>query len=214
MPHPALTRRPALTLGLLGLAAALLLAGVNELTRERIADERQQRALGAVSAMLIEVDYDNDLLDDTVQVDVSGLDEPMTVYRARRESQPVAVVMDVVTGEGYSGDIRLLVAAETDGTVLGVRILEHRETPGLGDAIERSRSDWIEQFDGRSIGNPPADDWAPDRRDGEFDTLASATITSAAAIAAVRRALQAFESGRQTILAADEDAPQTAPGDR
>jgi Na+-translocating ferredoxin:NAD+ oxidoreductase subunit G len=194
------TLRPALILAGLGLAAAVLLAGLDQFTREHIAEERQQRALAAVSAMLSEIGYDNDLLEDTARLGIPDLDEPAVVYRARRDGKPVAVVMDVVTSAGYSGDIRLLIAVAVDGTVLGVRVVEHRETPGLGDKIERRKSDWIEQFGGRSLGEPPAEDWAPDRRDGAFDTLTSATITSAAVIEAVRHALEAFDANRDKIF--------------
>lgn len=195
--------RPVALLVLLGLAAAALLAGLDELTHERIADERQAHARGAVAAMLAEGSYDNDLLDDTTSLDIRGLEAPATVYRARADGKPVAAVLDLITPSGYSGDIRLLVAIDTEATVLGVRVLEHRETPGLGDKIESSRSDWIEQFDGRSLGDPPAGDWSPDRRDGEFDTLTSATITSAAVTDAVRHALEAFESQRASIFGAE-----------
>lgn len=199
------TLRPALILAGLGLAAAVLLAGLDQLTRDRIADERQQRALAAVAAMLRKVDYDNDLLDDTARLHIPSLDEPGTVYRARRGNDPVAAVMDVVTTAGYSGDIRLLIAIDIDGTVLGVRVAEHRETPGLGDRIERRRSDWIEQFDGRSLGEPPAEDWLPDRRGGAFDTLTSATITSAAVTEAVRHSLEAYEAQRDRIFQSPPD---------
>lgn len=198
--------RPVLVLTGLGLAAAILLAGLDELTKDRIADERQQRALGAVSAMLSGVEYDNELLDDPASLSVPELAEPVTVYRARLNGDAVAVVMDVVTPAGYSGNIRLLVAADVEGTVLGVRVLEHRETPGLGDKIERGKSEWIEQFEGKSLQNPPAQDWAPDRRDGAFDTVTSATITSAAVIEAVRHVLETFDANRDEILFNCEDA--------
>ncbi|WP_376697187.1 RnfABCDGE type electron transport complex subunit G [Wenzhouxiangella sp. EGI_FJ10305] len=201
--------RPALILAGLGLAAAILLAGLDQLTRERIADERKQRALSAVSAMLSGIEYDNDLLEDTTSLSVPELADPVTIYRARLRSQPVAAVMDVVTPAGYSGDIRLLVAADIEGTVLGVRILEHRETPGLGDKIERGKSDWVEQFEDTSLENPPAKDWAPDRRDGAFDTVTSATITSAAVIDAVKRVLRAFESSKRNLFETAENKEDT-----
>ncbi len=203
------TMRPALILAGLGLAAAILLAGLDQLTRERIADERKQRALSAVSAMLSGIEYDNDLLEDTTSLSVPELADPVTIYRARLRSQPVAAVMDVVTPAGYSGDIRLLVAADIEGTVLGVRILEHRETPGLGDKIERGKSDWVEQFEDTSLENPPAKDWAPDRRDGAFDTVTSATITSAAVIDAVKRVLRAFESSKRNLFETAENKEDT-----
>lgn len=200
--------KPALMLGALGLAAAVLLGGLDELTRERIAEQERERALRAVAGMLDAARYDNDLLADTRSLAIPGLERPATVYRARRGGEPTAAVLDLTTTEGYSGPIRLLVAVDTTGRVLGVRVVEHRETPGLGDAIERSKSDWIEQFDGRSLGNPPVANWKADRRDGEFDTLTSATITSTAVIAAVRGALQAVEAEGEKLFARNE-APDT-----
>jgi electron transport complex protein RnfG len=188
-----------LAFGALGLAAALLLAGIDALTADRIESERREHALRAVSAMIEEGRYDNDLLDSARPIEIAGLEDSM-LYTARRDGRASAIVLDVTTGEGYSGDIRLLIALDTSGEVLGVRVLEHRETPGLGDRIERDRSDWLEQFDGRSLGDPPLGDWKPDRRDGAFDTVTSATITSSAVIGAIRRVLEAFESNRRDFL--------------
>lgn len=193
----------------LGLAAALVLAGLDALTEARIEAERREHALRAVSAMLKPGRYNNELLDDTARLPIQGLGEPATVYRARLDNEPTAAVIDVTTSEGYSGDIRLLVAVDPDGKVLGIRILEHRETPGLGDKIERSKSDWIEQFEGKSLQNPPAQDWAPDRRDGAFDTVTSATITSAAVIDAVKRVLRTFESNKKKLFATTENTENT-----
>ncbi len=184
----------------LGLAAALVLAGLNALTEDRIEAERRDHALRSVSAMLAPADYDNDLLDTARQIDIPGLDAA-TAYTARLNGRPTAVVMDITTPGGYSGDIRLLVAIGADASVLGVQILEHRETPGLGDRIERGKSAWLEQFDGKSLGRPPTGDWAPDRRGGSFDTVTGATITSTAVTDAVKRALQAFKSGREDLFA-------------
>lgn len=201
--------RPALLLALLGLAAAVLLGGLNRLTEDRIESERRERALAAVSSMLEPGSYDNQLLEDTTRLPVTGLSGPALVYRARKGPEPAAAVFDVTTPRGYSGDIRLLVAVDADGTVLGVRVLEHRETPGLGDKIERGRSDWLEQFEGKTLGNPPAEDWAPDRRNGDFDTVTSATITSSAVVDAVKRVLEAFESGKRELFAASEKSART-----
>lgn len=191
---------PLAAFGALGLAAALLLAGLDSATEDRIKAERRDHALRAVSSMLDAVGYDNDLLESGQEVDIHHLGD-VRIYTARLQGRPTAIVADVTTPGGYSGDIRLLVALDTEGSVLGVRVLEHRETPGLGDRIEREKSDWVEQFGGKSLGSPPADKWAPDRRGGEFDTVTSATISSAAVIDAVRRVLQALQSNRDEWLA-------------
>ena len=205
-----MTARKSLTtslavFGALGLAAALALAGLNALTEERIEAERRDYALRAIAAMLPEERYDNELLDTARDMSIAGLDNA-TAYTARLQGRPAAVVVGITTPQGYSGDIRLLVAIHADGTVLGVRVLEHRETPGLGDRIERSKGDWLEQFEGRSLGDPPAGDWAPDRRNGAFDTVTSATITSAAVIEAVKRVLQAVQSREEEFFAGPESA--------
>lgn len=188
-------KHPLLILGLIATASALLLAGVEHWTGDRIEGQAEQRAYATVTQLLPTDGYDNDPVRDRFTTEIPGLAPPAIIHRARLGAEPVAWLADVRTDRGYSGPIRLLVAATPDGRVLGVRVLEHRETPGLGDYIERRRSDWITQFDGRSLENPAADQWAPDRRDGAFDTLSSATITSAAVIDAIRRVL-AWQRGQ------------------
>jgi len=189
-----------LTLGLIGLLAAALLSGVHLATRDRIASEQQRQALATLNQLVPESGYDNELIEDRFSAWISGLSSPSTIYRARMESEPVALLADVTTPDGYSGDIRLLVGIEPDGEVIGVRILEHRETPGLGDKIELKRTDWLRQFTGKSLGAPPAQAWAADRRGGAFDTLSSATITSAAVIEAVRNVLAWYSANRDNAF--------------
>lgn len=203
-------RRAAIALTCIGLGAAVLLAGVDRLTRDRIEQAQQRRALAILGAMLPEGAFDNQLLSDAIELQVPGLDRPARVYRARRGGQPVASLVDLVTSRGYSGDIRLLVAVDPGGTVLGVRVLDHRETPGLGDKIEIERSDWITGFAGRSLGNPPAERWAADRSGGDFDTLTSATITTDAVVEAVRAALLGLEQADQERLWAAPDPDPAA----
>ena len=190
-----------LTLGLIGLVAAALLSGVHLATRDRIASEQQRQALATLNQLVPESGYDNELVADRFSATVSGLETPATLYRARRDGEPVALLADVTTPDGYSGDIRLLVGIAPDGEVIGVRVLDHRETPGLGDEIELKRSDWIRQFSGQSLGNPRADQWAADRRGGAFDTLSSATITSSAVIQAVKDVLAWYAENRENAFA-------------
>lgn len=189
-----------LTLGLIGMLAAALLSGVHLVTRERIASEQQRQALATLSQLLPESEYDNELIDDRLSARISGLSPPSTIYRARLEGRPVALLVDVTTPDGYSGDIRLLVALRPDGEIIGARVLEHRETPGLGDEIDLKRSDWIRQFTGQSLEDPPAEAWAASKRGGDFDTLSSATITSSAVIGAVRNVLVWYSSNRESAF--------------
>ncbi|MBB88388.1 MAG: electron transport complex subunit RsxG [Xanthomonadales bacterium] len=201
----------ALSAGLLALFAVVggvLVAGTETLTRDRILEQQRASLRSTLNEVLPAQRYSNALLDDTTTVQnpaLLGSDEPITAYRARRGTQPVAVLFPVVAPDGYSGDIRLLVGILANGELAGVRVLNHRETPGLGDAIETRRSDWIRQFAGLSLDAPPANAWTVRKDGGEFDQFAGATITPRAVIKAVRQALVFFEQN-QAILFADTPA--------
>ncbi|MEN1727682.1 MAG: RnfABCDGE type electron transport complex subunit G [Pseudomonadota bacterium] len=195
--------KSALALMAMGLAAAVLLAGLNELTREAIAEAREQRALATLNQVLDPGLYDNQLNEDTITLTIDGQDRAALLYRARLDGSPVAAIIDMTTSRGYSGDIRLLLAITPEGVILSVRVVDHRETPGLGDKIEHRRSEWIEQFDGRSLSNPERSRWASDQRGGDFDTLTSATITSTAVIDAVARALASVEHAGDAVWTAE-----------
>lgn len=197
--------RPIGTLALIGLLAAMALAAVDRATSERIERNQQLRALEILHQVLPPEAYDNSMATDRFNTAIDGLIPPTTIYRARRDGEPVALLADLITPDGYSGNIRLIVGIEPGGQVIAVRTVEHRETPGLGDGIEHQRSDWIEQFGGRSLVNPPRDMWKPDQRGGEFDTLSSATITSSAVIKAVERVLEWQASfGRRAFTVSSE----------
>lgn len=197
--------KPALMLIAIGGVSALLLAGLDQMTRERIDLEQDRRALAQLEGLLPSVAYDNELVRDWVEARIAPFPQSAKIYRARRRGEPAALIVDLTTPRGYSGPIRLLVATTPAAEVIGVRVLDHRETPGLGDRIERRRSDWIEQFSGKRLGAPDREQWLPDRRGGAFDTLTSATITSGAVIHAVRRALE--------VIVRTDDELWTRPSD-
>jgi len=209
--HPVI--RSGLLLGLIALLGTGLLAGVNALTHERILEQEKQRVLRELNEILPVAKYDNDLLEDRTEIsDVAFFrhPDPVTVYRARKDGQPVAALMTVTAPDGYNGDIRLLVGIDAGGTVLGVRVIAHRETPGLGDPIETGKSDWILGFEGRSLANPASAGWAVKRDGGAFDQFTGATITPRAVVRAVRDALLYFAANRQALFAAaNEKGPAT-----
>jgi Na+-translocating ferredoxin:NAD+ oxidoreductase subunit G len=184
---------------------ALLVSVTWETTAERIAANERAFLLRSLADVLPANGYDNEVHEDFIAVagaDLLGTALPVTVYRARLRGAPVAVVMTPVAPGGYSGPIRLLVGIRADGTVSGVRVMSHRETPGLGDKIELERSDWILDFDGRSLGQPPRHRWAVRRDQGDFDQFTGATITARAVVSAVRDALIYFEAHRDALFAA------------
>jgi len=207
--HPVF--RSGMLLGLIALLGTGLLAGVNELTHERILEQEKLRVLQQLNEILPASSYDNDLLEDRIEIENAPSfhhPEPVVVYRARMHGRPVAVLMIVTAPDGYNGDIRLIVGIDASGTVIGVRVVAHRETPGLGDPIETGKSDWILGFTGKSLHNPQAAGWAVKRDGGEFDQFTGATITPRAVVKAVHNALLYFAANRQTLFSANMDREQ------
>jgi electron transport complex protein RnfG len=204
-------RRRPLRAALLLAAAAVVTVGlvaiVNDLARPRIeANERAQR-VAQLAEVLSGTGYDNDLLQDVVTVRDAGrlgTDESLPVYRARQAGQPVAAILTAVAPDGYAGSIRLLVGISADGRLLGVRVVAHRETPGLGDAIDERKSTWIDGFIGRSLGDPAPGRWQVRKDGGDFDQFTGATVTPRAVVRAVLNALTYFEANRATLLAAQQ----------
>jgi electron transport complex protein RnfG len=199
------TVRAAIMLAAAAIAAFGLVAVVHEATRDRIAATARARELARFDQVLGGLPHDNDLLADTVTLrdpELLGTTAAVTAYRARFHGQPVAVLLEFVATDGYSGSIRLLVAVAPDGTVLGVRTVSHHETPGLGDFIDAGKSDWIRRFSGKSLGDPAAAHWRVRKDGGDFDQYTGATITSRAVVGAVGRTLQFFTRHRDELLAA------------
>jgi electron transport complex protein RnfG len=184
--------RSGVQLALAALLATALLAGTFALTRGRIVEAEHRLQMDALAIVIPPDRYDNDLVADAITVDAAPwLGLPLaTVHRARLRGRDAALVLNVVAPDGYAGAIGLLVAVDRTGRVLGVRVTAHGETPGLGDDIEASRSDWITRFTGRALGDPDPSRWAVRRDGGDFDQFAGATVTPRAVVAAVKRCLQ------------------------
>lgn len=184
-------------------------------THERIAHNEREALLRNLHVLVPPERHDNDIFTDIIEVtdpDLLGTPRPVTVYRARKDGRPVAAILAPVAPDGYSGEIRLLVAVEADGRLAGVRVAGHRETPGLGDFIEAARSDWILGFGGRSLGDPDEKGWAVKKDGGVFDQFTGATITPRAVVKAVKKALIYFDRHRQTVFAGAQDsAEETSP---
>ncbi len=196
--------RNSLVLGLFAVVVTLALAGTQLLTREEIAAQRRAAEARAYSEILPPSRYDNALLDDVRPVEdreLLGLEQPGKILVARRGGQVQAVIVPATAPDGYGGAIGLIVGINADGSVAGVRVVSHKETPGLGDRIDARKSRWIEGFAGRSLGDPDAALWAVKKDGGVFDQFTGATITPRAVTAAVKRALQYFEANRAALLA-------------
>lgn len=190
-------RQIGLLLVLAGLALGLLGALEHGLA-PRIADERLAADERALLDLLPAGSYDNRPLAQPILLP----DSPLSAWLATRQGAPVAVLLPS-TAQGYEGPIRLLVAVHPDGRLLGVKVLEHQETPGIGDRIEAGKSAWLSGFIGQSLTAPPPQQWRVRADQGAFDQIAGATLTSRAVVAAVQQALQLFDRQRGLLLRAE-----------
>ncbi len=179
-----------------------LLTGVNGLTKERIIENEKAALLQSLNQVLDASRYNNALNTDVIAIKATELnrDEDTIVYRARKDDQNVAAILTVTAPDGYSGKIKMLVAINIDGTLSGVRVIKHKETPGLGDKIDVSRDPWITQFAGLSLDKPRAKKWKVKKDGGQFDSFSGATITPRAVVKAVARSLQYFTESKESLF--------------
>lgn len=185
-----------LLLGVVALLASGALAVVSGATAPAIAAAEAKDLRDSLSEVLPAGLADNDFLKDTVEIQRDG--KPLTIYRARHGSELKAVLFKVAE-RGYSGEISVLMAVDMEGRTLGVRILKHTETPGLGDKIEIRKDDWVLDFNGKSLGEPTPDKWGVRKDNGVFDQFAGATITPRAVVKAVKGGLEFFAARKQDI---------------
>lgn len=201
---PEPSRRSHLRVAFAIIVAVLVAGGVlkwlDAATRARI--EHNERAWfdAQLQALIPATLHDNDLLSDRVELSMPNAMGPastVTVYRARQANRPTAAALHVFTEEGYGGVIELLIAVDYDGAVLGVRVLSHHETPGIGNAFEFPGSTWLQSFAGRSLHNTRA--WALRKDGGEFDAFTSASITPRVVVKAVQATLEFYQRNRERI---------------
>jgi electron transport complex protein RnfG len=181
-----------LILGSFAVGGVGLVTVTHAVTDARIAENQREAMLAKLKAIVPADRVKNDPLADRIEVSDQALlgASSTEVYRVRDGEQPVAVVLQPVVPDGYAGPIRLLVSVLADGSLGGVRVLEHHETPGLGDKIDERKDDWIiEQFTDKSLSNPPQDQWRVKRDGGEFDQFTGATITPRSVVKAVKNTL-------------------------
>ncbi|MBE2260384.1 MAG: electron transport complex subunit RsxG [Candidatus Accumulibacter sp.] len=200
--------RTAIVLFVFVVAFTALLAAAHQWTEPAIAEAAAAEKMKLISEVLPQRLYDNDLLNDRLQLPASaalGLDEPSTAYLARQGGAVSALVFEAIAPDGYSGEIRLLIAVAADGTLLGVRVTQHKETPGLGDYIDPRKDKhrerpWISQFDGLSLASVADREWRVRKDQGRFDSVAGATVSPRAVIKAVHKALRYVDQHRRQLF--------------
>lgn len=206
-------RRSAIGLGIFAVFTAGIIAVTQTLTADRIDTNQREFEARSLYDLTPESLRDNDLLETAYPIDLPTLTDTAllrlnrdaTWYQARKDGAVTAVILPLVAPEGYTEPIRLIAAIDASGTLLGVRVITHKETPGLGDQIETSKSDWIFSFDGQSFETIEPDQWQVKKDGGAFDQMTGATITPRAIVRALARTLTFFETNRSVLLSTDPD---------
>lgn len=206
--------RSAVILFLFVAAFTAILAAMQAATEPAIKASAAEEEMRSINDALPRALYDNDLLKDTLELPATpeiGQSQSVKIYRARLKGEPAAMVLPVIAPDGYSGKIFMLVAVRSDkehaGELAGVRVTQHKETPGLGDYIDPKKDKnkshpWIDQFDGQSLAKRPERDWKVKKDGGQFDANAGATVTPRAVIKAVKKALAWSNDNRERLFAA------------
>jgi len=192
-------------LAIFALITAVILASTDRLTEDRIAESERLAAQKALFEIIPLERHNNDLLLDTQPIPKQywaslGLESGGDIHIARLDGQPVAAIIPSITPKGYSGDIAMIVGVNFDGSIAGVRVVEHKETPGLGDKVDLRKSDWILSFNGKSLSNPEPSAWNVKKEKGDFDQFTGATITPRAVIHQIAKTLEYFSQDKQRLL--------------
>ena len=196
--------KTAITLIAFAVVFTALLAFVFQITKLPIEKSEAAARLSLFRQIVPQSMHNNDLLTDTVTIapnDLLGNKQLTIANRARIDNAPAAVIIEAIAHDGYSGDIKLLIAIKADGSISGVRVLAHKETPGLGDYIDIAKDNWIKLFDNESLLKTAEPQWKVKKDGGKFDYMAGATITPRAIVKAVHKALQYFEANKKSLFA-------------
>lgn len=197
--------RSASILAAFALGFTVLMAGAYWLTRDTVLRNEAESRARLIADALPAGSFDNDLLADSRALPKAdakrlGAGDTAHIYLAKKDGKTVAAVIEAVAPDGYAGEIKLLVAVALDGRALGVRVVTHKETPGLGDYIDAAKSDWIHGFDGKSLTAPATERWKVKKDGGAFDSTAGATISPRAVVRAVKNTLEYVNENRQPLF--------------
>ncbi len=181
-------------------------------TKDEIEKQELKKRLSILTTIVPSSSYNNDIEHDCTlitNINFLGSSEPQRVFRARLNGQDSALAIESTAPNGYSGKINLIIGINKESIVTGVRVLKHKETPGLGDKIETRISDWITRFTGLTLTDENTDKWKVKKDGGQFDQFTGATITPRAVVGAVKNTLIYFEQNKKALFAAPNncDAP-------
>ncbi|MEZ8244254.1 electron transport complex subunit RsxG [Vibrio splendidus] len=196
-------KKNGLVLAIFACASTGLVAVTHYLTKDQIKQQEQAQLLSVLNQVIPHDLHDNELFSacTLVQAEELGTEQAMPAYIATLNGEPSAIAIEAIAPDGYNGAIKVIVGMKIDGTILGTRVLSHRETPGLGDKIDLRVSDWILSFAGKQVTQSNLDRWKVRKDGGDFDQFTGATITPRAVVKSVKQAVQYVNQNNQALLA-------------
>jgi len=196
-------KKNGLVLAIFACASTGLVAVTHYLTKDQIKQQEQAQLLSVLNQVIPHDLHDNELFSacTLVQAEALGTEQAMPAYIATLNGEPSAIAIEAIAPDGYNGAIKVIVGMKIDGTILGTRVLSHRETPGLGDKIDLRVSDWILSFAGKQVTESNLDRWKVRKDGGDFDQFTGATITPRAVVKSVKQAVQYVNQNNQALLA-------------
>ncbi|CAA7617073.1 putative oxidoreductase [Candidatus Terasakiella magnetica] len=178
----------------------VLLAATDIVTKEPIQDRALEDKMASLALVIPKSIHDNNPVTDAITLPNPGGHEATTVYRAMMGGKPTGYAYEYTANGGYGGPIKLMLGIDATGKLLGVRVISHKETPGLGDKIDAAKTDWITRFTGLSLGNPPVEKWKVKKDGGQFDQFSGATITPRAVVGGIRSGLEYFTANKSRMM--------------
>ncbi|EAP92896.1 electron transport complex subunit RsxG [Vibrio splendidus] len=196
-------KKNGLVLAIFACASTGLVAVTHYLTKDQIKQQEQAQLLSVLNQVIPHDLHDNELFSacTLVEAEELGTEQAMPAYIATLNGEPSAIAIEAIAPDGYNGAIKVIVGMKIDGTILGTRVLSHRETPGLGDKIDLRVSDWILSFAGKQVTESNLDRWKVRKDGGDFDQFTGATITPRAVVKSVKQAVQYVNQNNQALLA-------------
>ena len=196
-------KKNGLVLAIFACASTGLVAVTHYLTKDQIKQQEQAQLLSVLNQVIPHNLHDNELFSacTLVEAEELGTEQAMPAYIATLNGEPSAIAIEAIAPDGYNGAIKVIVGMKIDGTILGTRVLSHRETPGLGDKIDLRVSDWILSFAGKQVTESNLDRWKVRKDGGDFDQFTGATITPRAVVKSVKQADQYVNQNNQALLA-------------
>jgi electron transport complex protein RnfG len=186
-----------------GLLTSLVVGVIYVVTKPLIIEAKEEARIAQLYALAEPL-----LSNGTIQTPVSKelpsiaptpLERPLVITPIADSSGQIGSVIPFRSTEGYSGTIQLLIALDQDQRIVGLRAIDHKETPGLGDKIDTRKTDWILSFNGLSYGDLSPNDWAVDKDGGRFDSFTGATITPRAVVNALRDTLSYLNANPELL---------------